>query len=155
VSTDAKGEGFSRLFFNINDRMGVKLTDKGRTILRTDPNSIAVQKVYPDFDPVWKTDADGYAGEQCWSIMQGLGSACGCGVQLPFGTQVRFNASDLYIDEGRTVTVKAALDALYAACKAAQTDHAVYGKLRPETVAQIAAALTLATEGAKAEGGGV
>lgn len=148
MSTDAKGEGFSRLFFNINDRMGVKLTDKGRTILRTGETVAAVQKLYPDFDPVYQTEADGYAGEQCWSIMQSLGAACGCGIQLPFETQVRFSASDLYIDEGRTVTVKAAITTLYAACKAM-----VESKNVPELEAAgllARAALTLATEGAKA-----
>lgn len=81
--------------FNINDRVRVKLTERGREVLR-----INHQRRYgsraTEFDTrEVKEDADGWSEWQMWDLMHEFGGSMYNGCSVPFETWIGIDASAL------------------------------------------------------------
>jgi hypothetical protein len=73
---------------NINQRVGVKLTDEGRRIYREIQTNLQLQCPAAKFNPEPKVDENGYYWAAIWSLMRDFGSCVGSGLPLPFETDV-------------------------------------------------------------------
>lgn len=65
--------------FNINDRVRIKLTDKGRKILQESHSAAWVSL---------KEDADGWSELKLWHAMSYFGKHIFCGSDLCFETEI-------------------------------------------------------------------
>lgn len=83
----------SKVEFNINEYVWVKLTPHGEKIWRAD------RKQYMDHLPDWATlpepDADGFHKFQLWALMNLFGEHCYNGGENCFETTIHFNNETL------------------------------------------------------------
>lgn len=74
--------------FNVNHFVRVKLTDRGRKILREnyarDMGAMANKHPYLETTP----DAEGWTRFQLWDLMREFGGSIGCGMNGPFETEI-------------------------------------------------------------------
>ena len=77
--------------FNINDKVRVRLTEKGRAALIKQHDDYFEGRV-PYSPP--KEDADGWSEWQLWSLMQDLGHLCRLGIDPPFETIIQIGKSN-------------------------------------------------------------
>lgn len=70
--------------FNMNDKVWVRLTDRGRDILREQDRAMRLPEILPD-------EVDGWSRWQLWDLMNRLGKACAMGVAVPFETTIRLS----------------------------------------------------------------
>ncbi len=84
------------MYFNINDRVKVKLTDYGREIyykwfddFNKKVGKIVITPHYP------KEDENGFFEAAMWSIMEVFGNHIHMGGNLPFSTTIVFHDEDL------------------------------------------------------------
>jgi hypothetical protein len=80
---------------NINDYVWVKLTDKGREILKAGHDTLRAS--YPKTIKEWVDPTDpktGYAQFQLHEIMYVFGEHCGLGFVVPFDTEIRLTKPD-------------------------------------------------------------
>lgn len=68
---------------NMNDNVRVKLTDRGRQILRQNWAKYGVQYEI-------REDEDGYYQTQLWCLFQDFGKSIRIGGNLPFSTEIEF-----------------------------------------------------------------
>lgn len=93
----SESPGFSRggaVKFNVNDYVRVKLTDRGRTIHRTDHENFAAH--YPGVDLPYKPpteDANGWSTWQMWHLMQLFGPHIVMGFNPPFEPTIEIEGS--------------------------------------------------------------
>lgn len=76
--------------FNINRRVRVKLTDKGRHYLCEEHIKFWAEAGRPMEYRAPKEDADGWSEWQLWDLMNRLGGACTMGFRIPFETTIEF-----------------------------------------------------------------
>lgn len=76
---------------NINDYVKVKLTDRGREILKTQHEDLRKQCPFLSEEPSYKTDEDGWSQFQMWDLMVKFGPYIFMGCDLPFETTVEFS----------------------------------------------------------------
>lgn len=76
--------------FNVNNKVRVKLTDKGRAALRKQWETMFAGYLdkYPYRAPT--EDADGWSEWQLWGLMESLGAECTIGFDPPFETEIEF-----------------------------------------------------------------
>lgn len=74
--------------FNVNHYVRVKLTERGRAILRRQHEAIfaGLARDYPYTEP--EADAEGWTEFQLWDLMSRLGPDCRMGFGVPFETEI-------------------------------------------------------------------
>jgi DNA-binding MarR family transcriptional regulator len=72
--------------FNVNNCVRVRLTDKGREILRQ--NHDALWKGRREYTPTVTEDEDGWSKWQLWALMQEFGPHMWLGGVVPFETEI-------------------------------------------------------------------
>lgn len=77
--------------FNVNHYVRVKLTDRGRQILRENHQRLfgARASEFAHREPV--EDAEGWSKWQLWSLMHELGYHCRMGFDPPFETTIKID----------------------------------------------------------------
>lgn len=81
------------LDFNINDYVYVKLTDKGRSMLKQRHDELFLNIQNNEYTPV-KEDSEGWSKWQLWTLMQALGYSLGWGIVLPFETKIKLEGKE-------------------------------------------------------------
>lgn len=85
--------------FNINDKVLIKLTDKGREILHhnhDELNQLIIERGGLPLDPlVIKEDENGYYSMQMWEFIQTFGQYLSLACKLPFETTILFQTNTL------------------------------------------------------------
>ena len=80
--------------FNVNERVKVKLTEKGIDILKQRHDSMNTYIGANDGEPIKefeiKLDEDGYYTTQLWVLMHVFGEHMSWGSNLPFETEIQF-----------------------------------------------------------------
>ena len=82
-----------RMRFNVNDKVRVKLTDRGREALRANHDQLFsnLKEKAPPFT-LPKEDADGWSEWQLWCLMAELGPHLTMGMFPPFETEIEIIA---------------------------------------------------------------
>ena len=82
--------------FNLNDKVRVKLTERGRAALEADHIAFwasVVGRAMPYTPP--KEDADGWSEWQLWSLMSALGNHLKIGFSSVMETTIQFEPFDV------------------------------------------------------------
>jgi hypothetical protein len=77
--------------FNVNNYIKVRLTERGRAILRDNYARMYqgyLSEKYPYQPP--EEDGDGWSRWQAWHFMASFGPYMGCGSDLPAETEIKF-----------------------------------------------------------------
>ena len=88
-------------YFNINDYVKVKLTEKGKYIYYHQYDEINADILKTcgkplDLTPIeLKYDDEGYVKFQMWHLMEIFGKHLGNGLDIPFETTIKFKVDDL------------------------------------------------------------
>lgn len=85
----------SRMAFNVNERVWVKLTARGREILREREERLAANYPGVNFGSLYREDAQGWSEWQLWSLMHELGEHMFNGARVPFETTLLIDAQAL------------------------------------------------------------
>lgn len=78
--------------FNVNDKVQVKLTNKGRAIHRASYDKLMAalpERARWEYKPP-EEDAEGWSAWTMWVLMQEFGPHVAMGVGNPFETEIRF-----------------------------------------------------------------
>jgi hypothetical protein len=81
--------------FNINQKVRVKLTNKGRAELQRQRDElnrpyVLIGREPPFGGPPFIEDAEGWSEWQLWCLMENLGHLCSIGSSGPFETGIQF-----------------------------------------------------------------
>ena len=89
------GDHPSRMAFNVNDLVWIKLTGAGRDILAKRESEF--NRLYMPSKGGWfpKSDADGWSKWQLWQVMSEFGADCFNGCKVPFETTILLDAKAL------------------------------------------------------------
>lgn len=89
----------SRIRVNVNDVIRVKLTEFGRLKFEEELRIEAAASHYPELQPTYPTDEEGYTRMRLWEFMKYFGKYYGCGV--PAATE---NCQIIFEDKGEEGT---------------------------------------------------
>lgn len=104
---------------NLNDTVLVKLTDRGRELMRANYDALWADRKVPPYEfKLPKEDAEGFSRWQLWSLMQEFGPHIHMGMQNPFDLTIRVEEpADCYTAPAQPKPGLAPMDAVRAMCR--------------------------------------
>lgn len=89
-TSTARKKSAAPIPFNLNDKVLVRLTDRGRAVLKAQHEELAKAFGLPDPYRPPLANADGWLEYQLWALMRDFGPHIGMGLDLPLETEIKF-----------------------------------------------------------------